>query len=84
MRRVSTQNCGPLVQGGSQAAEQWRVMEYNNRLNQDGEMVQAVEALGALEVLEDMVDALDTKVDSLDRRIDKAEARLEEIVAEQR
>jgi ribosome-associated translation inhibitor RaiA len=59
-------------------------MEYNNRLNQDGEVVLALEALGALEVLEDMVDALDAKVDSLDRRIDKAEARLEEIVAEQR
>jgi ribosome-associated translation inhibitor RaiA len=59
-------------------------MEYNNRLNQDGEVVLALEALGALEVLEDMVDALDAKVDSLGRRIDKAEARLEEIVAERR
>jgi hypothetical protein len=56
-------------------------MEYNNRLNQDGEAILALEALGALE---DMVDALDAKVDSLDRRIDRAEARLEEIVAEQR
>jgi hypothetical protein len=82
-RRVSTQSYGPLVRGGSQAAEQWRVMEDNNRLNQDGEVVLALEALGTLEVLEDMVDALDAKVDSLDRRIGKAEARLEEIVAEQ-
>ena len=70
-----------LVQGGSQAAEQWRVMEDNNRLNQDGEVVLALEALGTLE---DMVDALDAKVDSLDRRIGNAETRLEEIVAEQR
>ena len=78
---MGTQSYGPLVQGDSQAAEQWRVMEDNNRLNQDGEVVLALEALGALE---DMADALDTKVDSLDRGIGKAEARLEEIVAEQR
>jgi hypothetical protein len=81
VRRVGTQSYGPLVQGDSQAAEQWRVMEDNNRLNQDGDVVLALEALGALE---DMVDALDAKVDSLDWRIGKAEARLEEIVAEQR
>jgi hypothetical protein len=80
VRRVGTQSYGPLVQGDSQAAEQWRVMEDNNRLNQDGDVVLALEALGALE---DMVDTLDAKVDSLDWRIGKAEARLEEIVAEQ-
>jgi hypothetical protein len=55
-------------------------MECNNRLNQDGEVVPALEALDALE---DMVDALVAKVESLDRRIGKAETRLEEIVAEQ-
>jgi hypothetical protein len=57
------------------------MMKDNNRLNQDGDVVLALEALGALE---DMVDALDAKVDSLDWRIGKAEARLDEIVAEQR
>ena len=78
---MGTQGYGPLVQGDSQAAEQWRMMEDNNRLNQDSDVVLALEALGALE---DMVDALVAKVDSLDWRIGKAEARLEEIVAEQR
>jgi hypothetical protein len=55
-------------------------MENKNRLNQDAEVVPALEALDALE---EMANALDAKVDYLDRRIGKAEARLEEIGAEQ-
>ena len=55
-------------------------MEDKTRLNQEGEVLPAREALDALE---EMVDALDAKVDYLDRRIGKAEALLEEIVAEQ-
>ncbi len=55
-------------------------MENKNRLNQDAEVVPALEALDALE---EMANALDAKVDYLDRRIGKAETRLEEIVAEQ-
>ena len=55
-------------------------MEDNNRPNQDGEVLPALESLGALE---DMVDALVAKVDYLDKRLGKAEARLEEIAAEQ-
>jgi hypothetical protein len=55
-------------------------MAYNNRLNQDGEVLPVLESLGALE---EMVDALVAKVDYLDGRLGKAEARLEEITAEQ-
>ena len=55
-------------------------MEDNNRLNQEGEVVPALEMLGALE---DMVDALDAKIDYLESRLSRAETRLEEVVAEQ-
>jgi len=51
-------------------------MEDKTRLNQEGEVLPAREALDALE---EMVDALDAKVDYLDRRIGKAEVQLEEI-----
>ena len=54
--------------------------DNNNRLNQEGEVVPALEMLGALE---DMVDALDAKIDYLESRLSRAETRLEEIVAEQ-
>jgi len=66
--------------GGRQATEQWGVMENNNWLNQDGEVVPALEALDALE---DIVVALDAKIDYLDSRLSRAETRLEEIVAQQ-
>ena len=55
-------------------------MECNNRQNQEGGVVSALEALGALE---DMVNTLDAKVDYLDSRLSRAETRLEEIAAEQ-
>jgi hypothetical protein len=55
-------------------------MENNCRLNQDNEVVPALEALYALE---DMVNTLDAKIDYLDSRLSRAETRLEEIAAEQ-
>jgi len=67
-------------EGGCQATEQWGVMENNSWLNQDGEVVPALEALDALE---DIVVALDAKIDYLDSRLSRAETRLEEIVAQQ-
>ena len=55
-------------------------MENNSWLNQDGEVVPALEALDALE---DIIVALDAKIDYLDSRLSRAETRLEEIVAQQ-
>ena len=57
--------------------ERWRTIIGRN---QGGEVLPALESLGALE---DMVDALVAKVDYLDKRLGKAEVRLEEIAAEQ-
>ena len=82
VRRLVRKAMGLSVgEGGCQATEQWGVMEdNNNRLNQEGEVVPALEMLGALE---DMADALDAKIDYLESRLSRAETRLEEVVAKQ-